>query len=353
MLSSMSVSVHKCVPGEPLDPQSWRCLIMGPTGAGKSSFIEALAGPNSSITNLSSGQLEGFTQEVQGYEINGIECDPRNVVHLIDTPGFADSKISEYEIVSKIKRWMKENDVGYFHRIFYFHPITSTRLAGSQRGVLNSFKELSGINGASGVAIITTMWNLVWGDRAHKRADSNFAQLEGDIWNDFISNGSHIVKFENTHGSAVSILNKLLQKTHVEQFEIERTPGIHSGAYTESLRKDLIMRIHSLRVKHEVITLELASCSRDTDRDLVRILESQLQSAKQDLERFEGQFGLLDSDSSSRSASPPPASVDSGNESDDVISAPVIEKRKGRMARIRESIKRSADRVLHPSRYQK
>ncbi|PPR02128.1 hypothetical protein CVT24_011350 [Panaeolus cyanescens] len=291
-----TVTVHRCRPGEPLDRESWRCLIMGPIGAGKSSFIEALAGPNSSIADLSSDQLESFTKDVQAYEITGIDCVPRDAILLIDTPGFGDSKISQYEIVSKIKEWMKENDVEYFHRILYISPITSTRLAGSHRGVIECVKALSGRKAASGVGIITSMWNVVWGDKAQKRADNNFDQLQNETWNDFIKQGTHIVKFDNTHVSAVSIMTKLLQKFHVDIFTIDGLDDddLNSQPYSEHLRKDLATRIHALHIRREVLASELESCSVAADKELEEALKLQFELVKEDVARFEGQMEQLD-----------------------------------------------------------
>ncbi|PPQ71874.1 hypothetical protein CVT24_006890 [Panaeolus cyanescens] len=90
------------------DIRRWRILIMGPTGSGKSSFIEAIAGPNWMINKISSGQLEGFTQDVNCYYIENVMWK-EYPIYIVDTPGFADTKMSEFEILRKIEAWMSSD----------------------------------------------------------------------------------------------------------------------------------------------------------------------------------------------------------------------------------------------------
>ncbi|KAF9050566.1 hypothetical protein BJ165DRAFT_1402265 [Panaeolus papilionaceus] len=103
-----TIDVRKVQRGNRWAPNALKILIIGPTGAGKSSFIEALAGPYSSVNNLSSSQLEGYTQHVSVYEVKRIEWRS-SPVYLIDTPGFAVEKISSLEIVNQVQRLMNDN----------------------------------------------------------------------------------------------------------------------------------------------------------------------------------------------------------------------------------------------------
>ncbi|PPR05058.1 hypothetical protein CVT24_010190 [Panaeolus cyanescens] len=96
--------------------QSYRILLLGATGSGKSSFIEALAGSGQKL-GISGSTLDSVTQVVQAFRIENMQFKFQYgdmwPVFLIDTPGFSDSKMSEAEVVNKIQGRMDENG---------FHP---------------------------------------------------------------------------------------------------------------------------------------------------------------------------------------------------------------------------------------
>ncbi|KAF9037203.1 P-loop containing nucleoside triphosphate hydrolase protein [Panaeolus papilionaceus] len=156
-------------------------LILGPTGAGKSTFIEALDS-NKSL-KISSNQLEGFTQSISLYRLDNMRRkDSGRSIYLLDVPGFADTKISEMKIVSMLKDWMKEVVLDNIYRVLYFTPVNNPRLPGSHRQVLRTFQALTGVETGKSIAIITTMWDCVWSETGRKRAESNFNQLQDEIW---------------------------------------------------------------------------------------------------------------------------------------------------------------------------
>ncbi|KAF9042452.1 hypothetical protein BJ165DRAFT_1307212, partial [Panaeolus papilionaceus] len=158
--------------------------ILGPTGAGKSSFIESLAGEGQSL-GISKDQLAGFTQEVTAYEVKNakVQWDEYTCpLYLIDAPGFSDSKISELEIITKVKQWMKDQGVLGVNGVLYLSPITDTRAPGSKRRTIKMIQLLL-YNGAfCRLNIVTTMWDRLSNPQAKKRAETNFAQLQDDIW---------------------------------------------------------------------------------------------------------------------------------------------------------------------------
>ncbi|KAF9044038.1 hypothetical protein BJ165DRAFT_179400 [Panaeolus papilionaceus] len=180
-------------------------LLMGPTGAGKSSFIEAL-GLNSA-EKISSGRLEGFTQSVSTYRLNNIKFNG-HPVYLVDSPGFADTKISEMTIVTMLQKWIRDGGL-YFNCILYLTPINCVRLPGSQRRVLETFKQLTGISTSGQITITTTMWDMIHGEQAMMRAECTFQQLENDIWKSCIDQGARIDKFHcPQHPSLSSIYSR-------------------------------------------------------------------------------------------------------------------------------------------------
>ncbi|KAF9032632.1 P-loop containing nucleoside triphosphate hydrolase protein [Panaeolus papilionaceus] len=153
---------------------------MGPTGAGKSSFIEALAGESQQLS-ISKDQLSGYTQRVNTYKVVNLTVygDP---VYLVDTPGFSNSKISEVEIMDMVRRWLHDNFLTFVDRILYLTPISETRLAGSRCRTMDMLKQFLEPNrGLDSVTFVTTVWDTLHNEHAQMRAESNFAQLRDQI----------------------------------------------------------------------------------------------------------------------------------------------------------------------------
>ncbi|PPR03249.1 hypothetical protein CVT24_012826 [Panaeolus cyanescens] len=266
---------------------------MGPTGAGKSSFIEALAGSNSSLEKISSGQLDSFTQDVQAYQVTGII----NKLYVIDTPGFADTKISEFEIVSKVQNWMKANDLTTVSRILYLNPINCTRLPRSQKAVLNTFKALTRVDTAENIIVVTTMWDSIWNEQVLNRAESNFEQLRSEIWSEYIKNGARIIKFHNTQASAIHIIDQAISTYGSNDFQfenraLEQTISYHSP-FGVNLYNDLITRMEGLTSRRNVLSSDFNTALGEGNHELQAILLSQLSDVDTLLQKFQQQLNEL------------------------------------------------------------
>ncbi|PPQ81489.1 hypothetical protein CVT24_000695 [Panaeolus cyanescens] len=88
------------------------CQLLGATGSGKSSFIEALAGKDHQL-GISGSTLESVTQNVQTFKVVNMERKWQHgdvwPVFIVDTPGFLDSKMSEVQILNKVNQWIERN----------------------------------------------------------------------------------------------------------------------------------------------------------------------------------------------------------------------------------------------------
>ncbi|PPQ70168.1 hypothetical protein CVT24_003895 [Panaeolus cyanescens] len=313
--------------------------IMGPTGAGKSTFIEALAGTGSSIIGISSGQLDGYTQQVTAYKVENVTkryTDRDWPIYLLDTPGFADPNISEFEIVSGVRRWMGNNGVTFVDLILYMNPITVTRLPGTQREVIKTFKDLTGEQTANKVTIVTTMWDMAHNERAKERAKSNFKQLQ-DVWKvcghvcievrfgltssctqqqDFQL--ARITKFHNTQASSIQILDKALLGSHSTSrfrgidLDQGNTLTSYDTAYGKSLYRTLKVRIELLQIKKNELQTELDDPSTKNNDALASLLKSQLRKVDNLLQKFQKQldaFGAPPNVSSAQALPPRESSV--------------------------------------------
>ncbi|KAF9035449.1 hypothetical protein BJ165DRAFT_1533456 [Panaeolus papilionaceus] len=273
-------------------------LIVGPTGAGKSTFIEALAQDPS--LRISSNQLEGFTQTVNTYSLMNVN-NSGVPISLVDVPGFADTRISMTNIVSLLKEWMQETKVGDLGRILYFTPIHSVRLPGGHREVLRTFQALTGANSAGNITIVTSMWDNLWGDSARKRAEGTFNQLRDTVWKEFVDEGAQIVKFHNTQESALFILNTAFRAFIIDNFELEiqfeDEKQLKSAPFANHLVDDLQRRIQNLEIERASTEMDLKGASERGDNLLTSTLgpkqkETEILLAKFKKELYD-EFGVV------------------------------------------------------------
>ncbi|KAF9035437.1 hypothetical protein BJ165DRAFT_1509614 [Panaeolus papilionaceus] len=273
-------------------------LIVGPTGAGKSTFIEALA--QDSSLRISSNQLEGFTQTVNTYSLMNVDY-ANFPISLVDVPGFADTRISMTNIVAMLKAWMQESGASSLGRILYFTPIHSVRLPGSHRHVLRTFQALTRAKTAGNITIVTSMWDNLWGDSAKQRAESNFNQLQDTVWKGFVDEGAQIVKFLNTQESALSILNAAFRIGVGINFDLEMQfqgeKQLKSAPFANHLMDDLQSRIQNLEIKLASTEMDLKGASERDDDLLISTLVPKLKETETLLAKFKKElydnFGIV------------------------------------------------------------
>ncbi|KAF9039748.1 hypothetical protein BJ165DRAFT_1613496 [Panaeolus papilionaceus] len=269
-------------------------VLLGPTGSGKSSFIEAVASDPS--LGLSSDKLEGFTQSVSIYRIINVVTPLGYPIYLVDVPGFADSKISAMGIVSMLKDMMQTNPALYSFRILYHTPINNPRLPGSQRQVLQTFEALTGTKAAKKVTVVSTMWDSIWNENTRRRAEGNFSQLRNEIWKDYIARGTEIVKFHNTQESALTILETAYQFGALnEQFSIQRSTRLplRESPFASHIYNDLQTRIGNLQIQQANIQSELQMATVEQLDELEAILIVQLKEVQMLITKFEDELHTL------------------------------------------------------------
>ncbi|KAF9035515.1 hypothetical protein BJ165DRAFT_646174 [Panaeolus papilionaceus] len=161
-------------------------LLVGPTGSGKSSFIEALG---DEALGISKDQLEGMTQEVQAYQLLNATWVNGENVYLIDTPGLADEKISEIRLFRLIREWMKDKKIETVHRILYFDRITDIRMSSSRwRSIETLIQAIQGFDKTSGgdvntlaITHVTTMWDTVITENQRRKVEVRFNEVKESI----------------------------------------------------------------------------------------------------------------------------------------------------------------------------
>ncbi|PPQ76265.1 hypothetical protein CVT24_010390 [Panaeolus cyanescens] len=218
-------------------------VLMGPTGAGKSSFIEAL---NSLSTSGSLGiakdQLETVTADLRAYQVRnvasiwGLYPLP---IYILDTPGFADPRISELQILESIKGWRDACSSAEKVRVLYFHSISDVRLASRKKQCMDVLKTFWGTRNIPTVTLVTTMWDRLK-PASRAAAEERFASLRDDHWTEWCQNGSKATKFENTYESAIDILK------HVAQLADRQTSANKPQGYGDVKSADEMLTVEQL-----------------------------------------------------------------------------------------------------------
>ncbi|KZP04212.1 hypothetical protein FIBSPDRAFT_767781 [Athelia psychrophila] len=176
---------------------------MGPTGAGKSTFIE--------YATRQSGRSIGHSLQSETSEIRAVRTkhpDDQGSVIFVDTPGFDDTNRSDIEILAQIAGWFVKvyKEKVALSAIVYLHRISDNRMAGSPLKNLKMFASMCGQVAMPHVILATTMWSetkLATGERRE-------TELKTTFWEGMITQGCTVQRFEDTYDSAWQILGESL-----------------------------------------------------------------------------------------------------------------------------------------------
>ncbi|KZP06231.1 hypothetical protein FIBSPDRAFT_764763 [Athelia psychrophila] len=175
---------------------------MGPTGAGKSTFIE--------YATQQSGETVGHTLQSQTSEIRAVRTKhpyDQGQVIFVDTPGFDDTYRSDVEILSQIAGWFVKvyKEKIPLSAIIYLHRISDNRMARSPLKNLQLFASMCGHAALPDVVLATTMWSETPIDIGAQRE----RQLMSDYWADMVNHGCSVQRFRDSYDSAWKLVGIL------------------------------------------------------------------------------------------------------------------------------------------------
>ncbi|KZP04215.1 hypothetical protein FIBSPDRAFT_767786, partial [Athelia psychrophila] len=175
---------------------------VGPTGAGKSTFINHATRQNSGTVGHS---LQSETSEIRAVRTK--HPDEQGSVILIDTPGFNDTNRSDIEILAQIAGWFvkvyKKNVP--LSAIVYLHRISDNRMVGAPFKNLQMFAGMCGQETMPRVILGTTMWGETMPATGARREK----ELKGTFWADMIKQGCEAQRFGDSYKSAWELIGKL------------------------------------------------------------------------------------------------------------------------------------------------
>ncbi|KAJ4352431.1 uncharacterized protein N0V89_007779 [Didymosphaeria variabile] len=247
-------------------------LVMGVTGAGKSYFINQLAGQDA----VQEGHtLNACTQTCQ---LVPAEVGDSKVL-LMDTPGFDDPVRTDAEILNEIADVLAaQYKLGVkLKGIVYLHRITDIRYTGASIKTFEICKKICGIDALKNVILATTRWDglndALGSDREH--------QLREEFWAYMLGHGSKMSRFHGDRGSAVSLLSQLLSSEPVV-LELQRElvqegktlDQTTAGAYVEHNLDQLKARYEQQMADLEHLKQELQENDRKMKRQIQKDWEA-------------------------------------------------------------------------------
>lgn len=225
------------------EEQAPMILVIGQTGAGKSHFINRVAGET---VVKESAHLSSCTSKVGLAEVSV----DNNDFLLIDTPGFNDtwrySQRSDAKILGEIARTLTlQTQLGVKLRgILYLYDIMAPRMTGDTLRQLEMINRICGDKNYENVMLVTTHWPR----DVQEQKDRNCAIREGDLrrdfWKEMVKGGSKMWRFDDEPGTARAIVRSLAGKRDItlalqdEMAGGKPLSGTTAGSYIVNARLD-------------------------------------------------------------------------------------------------------------------
>jgi len=192
-----------------LSPDDIIIAVMGPTGSGKSTFINIITGFETANVGHN---LELCTKEVEKFRHSLPGLAYGDLV-FVDTPGFDDTSKSDLEVLKMVDNWLKSTygkDMK-LSGLLYFHRISDNRKTGTPLKNLGMFEELCGKNTLQKVILTTTLWDEV----DQKTGETREGELRSGYWLPMLQRNSTTNRFRRTRESAFTVIDPLIDTANI------------------------------------------------------------------------------------------------------------------------------------------
>ncbi|KAH9942743.1 P-loop containing nucleoside triphosphate hydrolase protein [Amylocystis lapponica] len=257
--------------------------IMGPTGVGKTSFINLASGSQfdvgMTLESSTSGVQLSRPFPLEGYSIT-----------LIDTPGFDDTTKSDAEIWRRSPgSWhpSKYEKGQMLNGIIYLHRISDNRVGGTAMRNFNFFRDLCGPDALQNSIVVSNMWGEVAPDVGAAREKELVTK---DIFfKPALDAGAETFRHDDTVGCAHLILRKLAEKTPrpllVQQEMVDKRMNVAETAAGLALLGALAEQERKHLAQLRELESEIDEAIREQDEEDQRELEAARKRILEELER--------------------------------------------------------------------
>ncbi|KAK5028844.1 hypothetical protein LTS07_006224 [Exophiala sideris] len=195
---------------EAFDPSGPLFVVMGVTGAGKSTFISLLSEESVEIGH----DLQSKTKHVT---VHKLKCPDGRGGWLVDTPGFNDTGRPAAEILMEIPACLTKlyERGGRVSGLIYLHRITHPRMSGSALKTLQIFTLLTGGPAMPMVRLVTTRWNevdLMGPELERSQRLEDQLRRSDKFWAPLIRDGAITMRLHRNSRSAMAVIVSLLER---------------------------------------------------------------------------------------------------------------------------------------------
>ncbi|KAJ7285185.1 P-loop containing nucleoside triphosphate hydrolase protein [Mycena rebaudengoi] len=239
--------------------------VMGPTGSGKTSFINVVSGANLRVgRGLSS--CTNTVEVAPSFQLDG------RTVTLIDTPGFDDTSRSDTDILSMIAAFLAQayENGKKLAGVIYMHRISDVRMGGISTRNFKMFRQLCGESSLRNVVIVTTMWSEV-GLAVGEAREAELA-AEDRFFKPVLDKGARLLRHDNNTASGHAILHYLVDNQpralRIQRELVDQGKDISQTAAGEELNRELAEQLKRHREEMIVLQNEMkGSCFKVLDAD--------------------------------------------------------------------------------------
>ncbi|KAF7374716.1 hypothetical protein MSAN_00356900 [Mycena sanguinolenta] len=284
-----SDSMREAVPEE----DEVTVAVMGPTGSGKTTFINLL-----SASNLRVGKsLESCTNTVQ--VALPFELDERSVM-LIDTPGFDDTTRSDTDILTQIATFLATAYASgkKLAGVIYMHRISDVRMGGISTRNFKMFRQLCGESTLRNVVIVTNMWSQVTPDVGEARE----RELASDerFFKPVLDKGAQMLRNQNDVPSAQAIIRYLIgnqpKALRIQRELVDEGKDIGQTAAGAELNRELAAQIERHKAEMVQLQQELQEAIRAKDEETKKELEIETRKLQAEMTRVQNDSKKLASE---------------------------------------------------------
>ncbi|KAJ3484668.1 hypothetical protein NLI96_g5477 [Meripilus lineatus] len=268
--------------------------VMGCTGVGKSSFINLVSGSNLAVgSNLDSCTSEALYS--RPFDIAGRR------VRLIDTPGFDDAVVSDFDTLKTIVHELHTlYETGRnLSGILYLHRITDVRVGGNARKNLAVFRKLCGEKFLPNVVLVTTMWSRGI-ERKYEPREKQLGEHE-HLFRPFLEQGVPLLRHYNTEDGANEILGRIVNKSprpmRIQEELVDEKKALGNTEAAQYLDNEYRERVENHRKELEALREDLKEAllnnESGTENELQKereCLEEQIKKMIDEADHFSSQY---------------------------------------------------------------
>ncbi|KAH6911893.1 hypothetical protein BKA70DRAFT_1422606 [Coprinopsis sp. MPI-PUGE-AT-0042] len=271
---------------QPANDEEGYILVMGSSGAGKTSFINVASG---SRLPVSSG-LKSCTSNVELSEpfmLNGRK------LRLIDTPGFDDSNRSDADVLGTIADFLAKEFINgrKLQGILYFHRISDVRMGALSKRNFTMFQKLCGEHSYPNVVLVTSRWSEVNEQVGIGR--ENELRSKAIFFRPLLEAGASLLRYGRNVESAHSILQQVLDKPPVT-LRIQQETVLEGKKIVETeagmaLHTEKLASIQQFEENLKGLTQEIEAVKQENDTEAQKELEADMNDLKNKVVQLQGE----------------------------------------------------------------